>query len=217
MNFVKESPNPAAGGFVLGGLAGVSRRGSLDFRPRHCRARDDPRLQGGVAALAVLAVIAAADYVYQRQRFLTRHRMSRQELRDEMKQSEGDPGQGADPPDSPGTLAQADDRCHSRGNCGYYQSDTLCRRIEVRIRQNGCRFVAKGVDHLALTIRKVAEENGVPIVENPRSPARSCDGRGRRQTLPSIIRPSPTSSATSCARRTCTGAVSTTTASLTYP
>jgi flagellar biosynthetic protein FlhB len=27
--------------------------------------------------------------------------------------------------------------------------------------------VAKGVDHLALTIRKVAEEHGVPIVENP--------------------------------------------------
>ena len=27
--------------------------------------------------------------------------------------------------------------------------------------------VAKGVDHLALTIRKVAEEHEVPIVENP--------------------------------------------------
>ena len=44
-----------------------------------------------LAALAVLAVIAIADYVYQRQRFMTRHRMSRQELRDELKQSEGDP------------------------------------------------------------------------------------------------------------------------------
>jgi flagellar biosynthetic protein FlhB len=27
--------------------------------------------------------------------------------------------------------------------------------------------VAKGVDHLALTIRKVAEKNEVPVVENP--------------------------------------------------
>src|SRR5882672_5720464 len=44
-----------------------------------------------IAALIALAGIAALDYFYQRQRFFARHRMSRQELKDEVKQSEGDP------------------------------------------------------------------------------------------------------------------------------
>src|ERR1700704_6483321 len=44
-----------------------------------------------IASLIALAGIAALDYFYQRQRFFARHRMSRQELKDEVKQSEGDP------------------------------------------------------------------------------------------------------------------------------
>lgn len=40
-----------------------------------------------LAGLMVLAVIAALDYLYQRQRFTARHRMTRQELRDEIKQA----------------------------------------------------------------------------------------------------------------------------------
>ena len=39
----------------------------------------------------MLAAIGALDYFYQRQRFLSRHRMTRQEMKDEIKQSDGDP------------------------------------------------------------------------------------------------------------------------------
>ena len=55
------------------------------------RARMALIVKAMLAALIVLAVIATADYIYQRQRFMARHRMSRQELKDEVKQSEGDP------------------------------------------------------------------------------------------------------------------------------
>src|SRR5690606_16235298 len=43
------------------------------------------------AALAAYAVIAVLDYMFQRQSFMKRNRMSRREVRDEMKQTEGDP------------------------------------------------------------------------------------------------------------------------------
>ncbi len=44
-----------------------------------------------LAALIVMAALAVVDYIYQRQTWMARHRMSRQEMKDEFKQSEGDP------------------------------------------------------------------------------------------------------------------------------
>ena len=46
-----------------------------------------------IAALgiAVLGVIAGGDYFVQRYRFLKRHRMSKQEIKEEFRQTEGDP------------------------------------------------------------------------------------------------------------------------------
>ena len=122
-----------------------------------------------LAALAVLAVIAAADYIYQRQRFMARHRMSRQELRDEMKQSEGDPHVKA-------RIRQIrHERSRKRMIAAVPEATVVITNpthYAVALRYESGKMgapvcVAKGVDHLALTIRKVAEENGVPIVENP--------------------------------------------------
>jgi flagellar biosynthetic protein FlhB len=44
-----------------------------------------------VAMLAVLAVFAALDYLYQRFAFIERLKMSRQYVKEEFKQTEGDP------------------------------------------------------------------------------------------------------------------------------
>ena len=44
-----------------------------------------------LAAIVVIGIIAAIDYTYQRFDFMKRMRMSRQEVRDEVKQQEGDP------------------------------------------------------------------------------------------------------------------------------
>ena len=122
-----------------------------------------------LAALAVLAVIAAADYFYQRHRFMTRHRMSRQELKDEHKQSEGDPMVKA-------RIRQIRlERSRKRMIAAIPEATVVITNpthYAVALKYESGKMgapvcVAKGVDHLALTIRKVAEEHGVPIVENP--------------------------------------------------
>jgi len=122
-----------------------------------------------LAALAVLAVIAAADYVYQRHRFIARHRMSRQELRDELKQSEGDPHVKA-------RIRQIRlERSRKRMIAAIPEATVVITNpthYAVALKYESGKMgapvcVAKGMDHLALTIRKVAEENDVPVVENP--------------------------------------------------
>lgn len=122
-----------------------------------------------LAALAILAVIATVDYVYQRQRFMSRHRMSRQELRDELKQSEGDPHIKA-------RIRQIRlERARKRMIAAVPEATVVIANpthYAVALKYESGKMgapvcVAKGVDHLALTIRKVAEENDVPIVENP--------------------------------------------------
>src|SRR5580698_10321458 len=44
-----------------------------------------------IAALAALGVIAGADYFLQRFRFMQRNRMSKQEIKEELRQTDGDP------------------------------------------------------------------------------------------------------------------------------
>ena len=54
------------------------------------------------AVVAVLALIAAADYLFQYRQWYERQKMSLRELKDEFKQTEGDPGrQRQDPADPP--------------------------------------------------------------------------------------------------------------------
>ena len=122
-----------------------------------------------MAGLAVLAVIAAVDYLWQRQRFMARHRMSKQELKDELKQSEGDPQIKA-------RIRQIRfERAKKRMVAAIPEATVVIANpthyaVALKYESGKMRApvcVAKGVDHLALTIRKVAEENAVPVVENP--------------------------------------------------
>ena len=122
-----------------------------------------------IASLVALFVIAALDYVYQRQRFFARHRMTRQELRDEVKQSEGDPQIKA-------RIRQIRlERSKKRMIAAVPEASVVIvnpTHYAVALKYESGKMaapvcVAKGMDHLALTIRKVAEEHDVPIVENP--------------------------------------------------
>ena len=122
-----------------------------------------------IAALIVLAGIAALDYVYQRQRFMARHRMTRQELKDEVKQSEGDPQVKA-------RIRQIRlERSRKRMIAAVPDASVVIMNpthYAVALKYESGKMaapvcVAKGMDHLALTIRKVAEEHDVPVVENP--------------------------------------------------
>jgi flagellar biosynthetic protein FlhB len=122
-----------------------------------------------LAALVVLAAIAAFDYFYQRQRFFGRQRMTRQELRDEMKQSEGDPQVKA-------RIRQIRHERAARRMMAKVPEATVIianpTHYAVALRYESGKMgapvcVAKGVDEVALRIREVAREHEVPIVENP--------------------------------------------------
>jgi flagellar biosynthesis protein FlhB len=122
-----------------------------------------------IAALTAYAVIAALDYLYQRQRFMVRQRMTRQELKDEVKQSEGDPQVKA-------RIRQIRfERSRKRMIAAIPEATVVIANpthYAVALKYESGKMgapvcVAKGVDHLAQTIRKVAEEHDVPVVENP--------------------------------------------------
>ena len=122
-----------------------------------------------LAALIVLAVIAVLDYLYQRQRFYSRNRMTRQELKDEFKQSEGDPQVKA-------RIRQVrQERARKRMMAAVPEATVVITNpthYAVALKYESGKMpaplcVAKGVDSVALRIREVAEEHDVPVVENP--------------------------------------------------
>lgn len=122
-----------------------------------------------IGVLAVVAAIAAFDFLYQKQSFLKRMRMSHQELKDEFKQTEGDPM-------IKNRLRQIRmERARRRMMAAVPESDVVITNpthFAVALKwkpeeMNAPRVAAKGVDHLALKIREVAEANRIPIVENP--------------------------------------------------
>lgn len=122
-----------------------------------------------VAALSALAVIAILDYFWQRTQFLNRHRMSKQELKEEQRQNEGDPQVKA-------KIRQLrQERARKRMMSQVPQATVVIANpvhFAVALKYESGKMaapvcVAKGVDALALRIRAVAEENHVPVVENP--------------------------------------------------
>ena len=122
-----------------------------------------------IGVLAIVTIIAAADFLYQKLQFLRQMRMSRQEIRDEMKQSEGDPA-------VKGRLRQIRrERARQRmmqavktasvvvTNPTHY---AVALKYELETMQAPV-VVAKGIDFLAQKIREIAEENDVPVMQNP--------------------------------------------------
>ncbi len=122
-----------------------------------------------VAALAVMTVIAALDFAFQRYQHMKQLRMSKQELKDEFKQTEGDPMVKA-------RLRQIrTERARQRMMSAVPEADVVVTNpthYAVALKyahgeDNAPRVTAKGVDNIAEKIREVATEAEVPLVENP--------------------------------------------------
>jgi flagellar biosynthetic protein FlhB len=121
-----------------------------------------------VATLAVVTVIAAADFFYQRQKWWKKQMMTVRETRDEYKQQEGDP-------QIKGRIRQLrQERARKRMMAAVPDATVVITnpthfavalKYDKAMRAPVC--VAKGVDAVALRIRKLAEESDVPVVENP--------------------------------------------------
>jgi flagellar biosynthetic protein FlhB len=119
--------------------------------------------------LAVMAAIAGADWFYQRFAHIRKLRMTRQELRDEQKDSDGSPL-------VKGRLRQIRmERARRRMMQEVPKADVVITNpthfaVALRYDQTSMaapRVVAKGADLVARRIRELAEESKVPIVSNP--------------------------------------------------
>jgi len=125
------------------------------------------RMIGGV--IAVMTVIAIGDYMFQRFQFMKQQRMSKQEVKDEYKQLEGDPTVKA-------KLRQIRaERSRRRMMAAVPDATVVITNpthyaVALKYEHNQMEapmVVAKGVDAVALRIRELANENEVPIIENP--------------------------------------------------
>jgi len=118
--------------------------------------------------LAVVTIIALADYVYQRNRWWNRLKMTVQEVRDEFKQMEGDPtikGRIRAVRNERGRrrmMANVPDATVVITNPTHY---AVALKYDRSMQAPVC--LAKGADDVALKIREIAKANDVPIVENP--------------------------------------------------
>src|ERR1700724_2072275 len=119
------------------------------------------------AVVAMLAVVAIADYFFQYRQWYERQKMSLREMKEEFKQSEGDP--------------------HIKGKIRQLRQQRMKKRMMAAVPKasviitNPTHYsvalsyergmpapicVAKGVDLIALKIREIAGEHNIPIVEN---------------------------------------------------
>jgi flagellar biosynthetic protein FlhB len=117
--------------------------------------------------VAILALVAIADYLFQYRQWYQRLKMSLQEMKEEFKQSEGDP--------------------HVKGKIRQLRQQRMKKRMMTAVPKasvvitNPTHFsvalsyergmaapvcVAKGTDLIALKIREIARAHDVPIVEN---------------------------------------------------
>src|ERR1700681_380087 len=117
--------------------------------------------------VAILAVIAAMDYFFQYRQWFERQKMSVAELKEEFKQTDGDPA-------VKGKFRQIrQNRMRKRMMAAVPTASVVITNpthFAVALRyergMNAPICVAKGVDLIARKIREVASEHGIPIVEN---------------------------------------------------
>jgi flagellar biosynthetic protein FlhB len=119
------------------------------------------------AVVAMLAVVAIADYLFQYRQWHERQKMSLQEMKQEFKQSEGDP--------------------HIKGRIRQLRHARMKKRMMSAVPKasviitNPTHYavalsyergmpapicLAKGIDSIALKIREIAKAHDIPIVEN---------------------------------------------------
>ncbi len=122
-----------------------------------------------IAAALIMFFIALMDLAWQRFQFTKSLRMSKQEIRDEYKQSEGDP-----------VIKQRlrrlrMERAKNRMMQNVPKADVVITNpthfaVALKYEQGAMKapvVLAKGMDLVALRIRELAKDNDIPVIENP--------------------------------------------------
>lgn len=118
--------------------------------------------------VAILAMIAAADYLFQYRQWYERQKMSVREMKEEFRQTEGDPA-------VKGKLRHLrQTRMRKRIMAAVPKASVVITNpthfavaLQYERGMNAPVCVAKGVDLIARRIREIAEAHNIPIVENP--------------------------------------------------
>jgi len=122
----------------------------------------------GLEIGAVLVVLAVFDFIYQRFEHEKSLKMSKQDIKDEFKKSEGDPL-------IKGKIRERQRRMAlQRMMQEVPKADVVITNpthFAVALQYDGSKMeapvvIAKGMDHVALRIREVAKEHGVMTMEN---------------------------------------------------
>jgi flagellar biosynthetic protein FlhB len=120
------------------------------------------------AVVAIMAVVALADYLFQYRQWYEKQKMSLRELKEEFRQSEGDPV-------IRGKMRQVRQTRQRRRMIAAVPKAAVvitnpthyAIALQYERGMNAPVCVAKGVDAVALKIREVAGEHSIPVVENP--------------------------------------------------
>lgn len=113
--------------------------------------------------------VALLDYLYQRYEYMKNMRMSKQEIKEEFKSTEGNP-------EVKSKLKEIRrERANKRMMSTVPEADVVVTNpthYSIALKYNpdstaAPKLIAKGQDHLALKIREIAREHDIPLVENP--------------------------------------------------
>lgn len=159
---------------AIGWLAVASLMPQLALLPRV----DRPALVGSalhetlrqvlVWTVGAFVLLALLDAVYQRWSFRKKMRMSRRDIRQELKDSEGDPYVKQQRRQAHEEWNQRNAQAAAR-NANVLVVNPTHVAIAIDYDRDECPVpvvAAKGEDHLARAMREAAEEAGVPVVRN---------------------------------------------------
>lgn len=152
---------------IRGDLVGIARTMDMDLRVSAVYTLKAVMQIVFQLSLA-FAVLAFFDYLYQRWDYERQMKMTKQEVKEEFKQTEGDP-------QIKGKIRDVQrQRARSRMMQAVPQADVVIKNpthyavaLKYDIdKDNAPVVVAKGQDSLALRIVKIAEEHGIEVIEN---------------------------------------------------
>lgn len=122
-----------------------------------------------MGVVIVVGFIAGLDLLFQKAQFTKKMRMTKQEVKDEHKQSDGDPLVKA-------RLRQVRmERARTRMMAAVPEADVVITNpthysVALKYDQGSMavpKVIAKGIDNIAFKIREVAKEHDIPVLENP--------------------------------------------------
>ncbi len=120
-----------------------------------------------LAVVLVLLILGIIDFVYQRWKFQKDLRMTKQEIKEEYRQSEGDPEV------KKRRFRMQQQLAMQRLSSSVPRADVIVTNpehisIAIAYQPNQMaapRVVAKGADYVAIRIRQIAMQHGIPIIE----------------------------------------------------